>query len=251
MLRTKQILKIFIITLVMLTFTSELFAASPYENNIYAAFITRDMNKWSSIIQSIEKSGNTNSISQKLDLINYYYGYIGYLIGQKQFDPAAKLIAKGQKLIKEVLHDAPNNATAYSFKGSFIGFEIGIDKYKAVYLGSESNYYVNKALGLDSQNIQALIDKGNILYYSPRLLGGDKAKALVYFIKGARIIEKNKETYHNWVYLNLLSIIASAYEKTDNLEEAKLTYEKIIRNESGIKWVTKDLYPNLLAKINS
>jgi len=34
---------------------------------------------------------------------------------------------------------------------------------------------------------------------------------------------QNKDTYHNWVYLNLLTIIASAYEKTDKLEEAKLT----------------------------
>ena len=249
--RLKQFLNTFIITVVLLTSTTEAFAESPYKKNIYIAFINRDMTKWSNVIQSIEKSDNTNTVEQKLELINYYYGYIGYLIGIKQFEPAEKLLTKGEKLIKQVLHDSPNNATAYSFKGTFIGFDIGINRYKAVYLGTESSFYVNKALKIDPENIQALIDKGNILYYAPRLLGGDKKEALVYFIKGVKIIEKNKDTFHNWVYLNLLSIIASAYEKTDNLKEAKLTYEKIIRNEPDIKWVKEDLYPNLLAKIKS
>jgi len=49
--------------------------------------------------------------------------------------------------------------------------------------------------------------------------------------------------------LNLLTIIASAYEMTDKLEDAKLVYEKIIKEEPDIKWVKYDLYPSLLAKM--
>ena len=64
-------------------------------------------------------------------------------------------------------------------------------------------------------------------------------------------MERNKETYQNWAYLNLLTMIASVYEKTDKLEDAKLTYEKIIRNEPDIKWVKDELYLSLLAKIKT
>ena len=46
-------------------------------------------------------------------------------------------------------------------------------------------------------------------------------------------------------------MIANVYEKTDKLEDAKLTYEKIMRNEPDIKWVKDDLYPQLLAKIKT
>ena len=240
-----------IITLLVLSVAMTAFSESPYKKCIYAAFITHDMAKWERVIRTIEVSNSTNTVDQKLELINDYYGYIGWLIGQKQGEKAEKLIPRGEKLINEVLAVSPKNATAYSFKGSFIGFKIGIDRYKAIFWGSDSKKNINKAMKLDPQNVQALIDKGNLLYYSPCILGGDKKEALNYFLKGARLMEKNKETYQNWVYLNLLTIIASSYEMTDNLADAKLTYEKIILNEPDIKWVKNDLYPQLLAKIKT
>ena len=238
-------------TLILLTLATAAYSESTYNKSIYAAFITHDMAKWEKVIRTIEGTKATNTVDQKLELINYYYGYIGWLIGQKKFASAEKLIPKGEKLINQVLSVSPKNATAYSFKGSFIGFKIGIDKCKAIYLGSDSKNSINKAMQLDPQNVQAIIDKGNLLYYSPRLFGGDKKEALTYFLKGVKLMERNKETYQNWVYLNLLTMIASVYEKTNKLGDAKLTYEKIMRNEPDIKWVKDDLYPQLLAKIKT
>jgi len=240
-----------IIPLILLTFASQAFAESPYKKNIYSAFITHDMAKWEGAIRLMETSNSINTVDQKLELINYYYGYIGWLIGKKQYSKAEILIPRGEKLINEVLKASPKNATAYSFKGSFLGFKIGIDRCKAIFLGSESKSLINKAMVLDPLNIQAIIDKGNLLYYAPGFFGGDKKEALNYFLKGAKLMEKNNETYQNWVYLNLLTMIANAYEKTDKLVEAKLTYEKIMRNEPDIKWIKDGLYPNLLAKIKA
>ena len=162
------------------------------------------------------------------------YQFIGYLLGSKQYAPIKKLTARGENLIAQVLYESPQNATAYSFKGSFLAFHVGINRYKAVFLGHESRKYVNKALELDPQNIQAIIDKGNQLFYAPEMLGGDKKEALTYFLKAANILEKKKETNENWVYLNLLTMIAFAYERTDHRNEARLTYEKILRNEPNI-----------------
>jgi len=64
-------------------------------------------------------------------------------------------------------------------------------------------------------------------------------------------MERNKEINQSWVYLNLLTMIASVYEDTHKLEEAKLIYEKIMHNEPDINWVKNGLYPNLLAKIKA
>ena len=237
--------------LILLTCTLAAFSETPYKRNIYSAFITHDMAKWENVIRTMESTNAIKTVDEKLELINYYYGYIGWCIGQKQSAKAEKMIPRGEKLIQQVLSVSPKNATAYSFKGSFLGFKIGIDKCKAIFLGSESRNSINKALELDPQNVQAIIDKGNLLYYSPRFFGGDKKEALGYFLKGVKLMERNKETYQNWVYLNLLTMVASVYEKTDKLEDAKLTYEKIMRNEPDIKWVKDGLYPQLLAKINT
>lgn len=203
------------------------------------------MYKWGSIINTIEKGKTASTVDQKLELINVYYGYIGHLIGKKQFDSAEIMIARGEKLIVQVLKASPNNATAYAYKGSFLGFRMGISKFKTFTLGRESLYDINKAYALDPENIQALIDKGNILYYSPGIFGGNKEEALKYYLKGSRLLEKNNNTDQNWVYLNLLTTIALAFDKTERHKEAMLICEKILRKEPNYRWVKDVLYPRL------
>jgi tetratricopeptide (TPR) repeat protein len=243
---TKFTLKSLFISLFLFTLAPEIYSESPYKRNFYNTFINREMYKWGNIIYNMENGKPISTVDQKLELINYYYGYIGYLIGKKQYDTAGNMINKGEKLIYQVLQVSPKNSTAYAFKGSFLGFRMGISKLKTISLSRESLADINKAYDLDPQNVQALIDKGNILYYSPRFFGGDKEEALQYYLKGCRIMEKNKNTELNWVYLNLLTTIALTYDKTDNTEEAKRICEKILRKEPDYLWVRDVLYPRLL-----
>lgn len=243
---------LFIILILLLPFSSAAAATdSSYVNVFYSTFISGDMPKWEKNIQTLETSNNIKTIEQKLELINYYYGYIGYLIGQKKYTQTKELTERGEKLIEEVLRQSPKNATAYSFRGIFQAYNIVLYKYKIIWLAYQCKWNVNKALELDPQNIQALIDEGNILFYAPKFYGGDKKKALSYYLKAAEILEKKRDISQNWIYINLLSVIAEAYEKTDNLQEAKLTYEKILRIEPNVTWVKNKMYPKLLEKMKS
>jgi len=234
------------ITLFLFTLAPEIFAESPYKKTIYTTFINREMYKWGSIIHATEAGKPLTTVDQKLELVNLYYGYIGHLLGKKQYDTAEDMIGRGEKLINQILKASPKNATAYAYKGSFLGFRMAISKFRTFALGRESIADINKAYRLDPQNIQAIIDKGNFLYYTPKLFGGDKEEALKFYLKGSLILEKNKDTIQNWVYLNLLTSIALAYDKTDNPRDAKLTYQKILRKEPNYKWVKEVLYPRIL-----
>jgi len=236
------------LTLFLFTLAPEVFSESPYKKTFYNSFINREMYKWGSIIHTLDTSKNTATIDQKLEVINYYYGYIGYLIGKKQHDIAGTMIIKGEKLIHQVLLASPKNATATSFKGSFLGFRMGMNKFKSFGLSRESFADINRAYTMDPQNVQALIDKGNILYYSPGLLGGDKEEALKYYLKGSRILEKNRDTDQNWVYLNLLTVIAMAYEKTDHPDQARQICEKLLHKEPNYRWMKDVYYPRILEK---
>ena len=251
MAKTNNALRKLFITIVLISLHSVIYAESPYRKVIYNSFVNRQMYKWEAVLRTMDAVNEPTSIEQKLEHIDYYYGYIAHLIGKKQFNEADEELIKANRLVDNLIKISPKNATAYAYKGAFIGLKIATNRLKSVYLKPESNAYINKALELDPQNSQAHIDKGNMLFYAPRIIGGDKKNALNYYLRAMQLIEKNKDTNQNWRYLNLLTIIGIAYEKIDMLAEAKLAYEKALRKEPNYKWVKDDLYPNLLAKIKN
>ena len=226
-------------------------AESAYKKIIYRAYINSDMNKWASVIHTLEANNSATTTDQKLELINYYYGYIGYLIGIKKDDQARRLIPVAEKLINKVLESSPGNVTALAYKGSFTGFQISVSKFKSILLASESLSNINKAYEMDPRNIQAVIDKANALYHAPAVFGGDKREAIKLFLKSISLMETSKTTDQNWTYLHVLTLVARAYEKQNNLLDAKVIYEKILRKEPDFKLVKEVLYPSILAKLKN
>ena len=243
-----KIAVVFIIIVFSAIQVFKLKAESAYKPIIYTAYINGDMNKWASVIYTIEKQ-NPATIEGKLELISYYYGYTGFLIGTKKYELAQKNIEAGERHINEVLKLSPRNATAYAFKGSFLGFRIGLSKFKAISLGPESNRYISKACELDPRNIQGIVDKANALYHTPKLFGGNKTEALLLFQNAIKLIENEKLTDRNWFYLNVLTLTAQAHASLGELSKAKAIYEKVIRFEPDYKWVKNELYPELLKKM--
>ncbi len=222
-------------------------AQSNYKKIIYDTYIGGDIDKWIVIINEMEKK--TNTADQKLELISYYYGYIGHLIRNKNYEKAEIFIPKGEMLINSTLKEQPNNPTLHAHKASFIGFRISLNKLKAFTLGSESDENLEIALKTDPNNVQALVDKGNSLFHMPAIFGGDKVEAMKLFIKAMKIMEQTGKTDQNWFYLNLLTIIGKSYAKLDKLPEAKLVYEKTLRKEPNYKLVKEVLYPELLRRM--
>lgn len=238
------------LVLLILGFSAAISAQSIYKPVVYKAYIQGDMKKWEQVISQMEKA-ELNTVDERLELVGYYYGYIGYLLGIKKYEPAAKYTDKGDKLIALVLKQSPKNATAYAFKGSYIGFRIGMSKFKAITLGPESNKNIVRALELDPANIQAITDNANSLYHTPRLFGGNKEESLKLFLKAAQLLEKNKLTDQNWFYLNVLTLTAKNYESLGQLQKAKQAYEKILRVSPDFKWVKNELLPALNKKNDS
>jgi len=246
-----NMMRYFKITIFLFFLFSDIFVSAQTSNKvlIYNAYIQGNMKKWENVIVSFEKQ-KPATIDEKLELISYYYGYIGYLLGVKNYEKAAINIDRGDKLIADVLKQAPKNATAFAFKGSFIGFRIGMSKFKAITLGPESSKSIAHALQLEPGNIQAHVDKANALYHTPGLFGGDKKQSLKLFLKASTLLEKSKQTDNNWFYLNVLTLTAKNYESLEQWQNAKAIYEKIMRFSPDYKWVKNELYPALLKKMD-
>ncbi|MEI6752555.1 MAG: hypothetical protein WCK78_05245 [Paludibacter sp.] len=226
-----------------------IYAETTHKRLFYRTFVNREMHKWGEIIHSVETNIPPKTIEQKLELLNYYYGYVGYLMNKKKYETAEISIEKGEDLIDNVIKLSPHNSTALSYKGAFMGFKMGLNKVKAVYFAPKCMIEINKAYKADHENTQIIINKANLLFYSPTALGGDKDEALNLYHKALVLMEKNKETEQNWNYLNLLTTIAIGFDKTGKFHESKKMYERILKFEPDYKWVRDDLYPNLLKRM--
>lgn len=247
--RTKYFGYIAIIVLMLLSST-RLLSQQNHRDQIYEAYARGKMDKWYSIMSEYAAKANMKDEKQCLQVINYFYGYTGWLISVKRYNEAEDYIEKSEKIINRLLDCNPDNATVLSYKGAFIAYEIGISSYKAVYLGSRSMKLIERALEIDSENVQAHIEMGNAMFYCPVTFGGDKKVAIEHYKLAVKYMEKQKLTENNWMYLNILTQLGMAYEATEQIQNAKLCYEKIIRIKPNFMWVGEELYPDMLKRYN-
>jgi tetratricopeptide (TPR) repeat protein len=247
--RSKNRVKLLLCLFLILGYISNCKSESIYKKMIYTSFVNGEMYKWEGIIHAMEENTRTITLDQKLELISYYYGNTAHLIHKKQYEKASQSCSKGEALIAQLLLQVPQNATAHAYKGAFLGFRIGISKFKSVILGPESEASINKANELEPHNIQAIVDRANLYFYKPSLFGGDKKQALKLYIQAVHLMEKSKECHQNWFYLNTLTSVAKTYEKLDQDLLSKGVYEKILHLEPNFRWVKNELYPALLVKI--
>jgi tetratricopeptide (TPR) repeat protein len=248
--RSQHIARLGLVMLTLLLSSQWGLSQNAYRDSIYKAYSRGKMDKWYAIMETCEKSINPGNVAQQLELLSYYYGYTAWLIGAEKYDTAERYIDKSEDIIEALLEDSPENATLLAYKGAYIAFTIGITKLKAIYLGPRSMKFINRSLELDPENIQGNIEKGNSMYYRPSAFGGDKAEAIDYYIKAVESFEKQGLVVNNWMYINTMTALGQAYEATDQIQLAKLCYEKIIRIFPNFMWVEDELYPDLLKRHN-
>ena len=246
--RPKYISRSVVIISIVLLSTQFSFSQNLYRDAIYKAYSRGEMDKWFELMDTYQKNMNLKSSDQQLELISYYYGYTAWLIGAEKYDTAEEYIEKSEAIIDKLLDESPENATLLAYKGAYIAFAIGVSSVKAIYLGPKSIRYIEKALKLDPESIQGNIEKGNSMYYRPSVFGGDKTEAIEYYVKAVKNFEEQGLDVNNWMYINTMTALGQAYEATNQIQLAKLCYEKIIRIFPNFMWVEDELYPDMIKR---
>jgi len=222
---------------------------SQAQNNpqIYQAFITGNMKLWKTTLDQLEAAPH-KSEKECLDLINYYYGYIGWSLGRKGSKKDVQKLMKTMETHLETL-DKKNYAPSmvYFYKSALIGFEIGLHNYKAPLIGKKSLDFADQAIKEDPQNPFAYLQVGNITYYTPPIVGGSKQKALEKYLQALSLAEAGKwQIKQNWNYLNLLATLINTYYELEEYQKAAEFCQKTLQAEPGFEWVKNTLYPQTL-----
>jgi tetratricopeptide (TPR) repeat protein len=221
-------------------------SGSHFKHQIYQAYITGKMEDWKTTVDIMEEQKKTE-YGFLLELISYQYGYIGWCLGNDRKPETEKYLSLLEENLKKLKKSAGETAEYHAYTAAAYGFNIGLSSWRAPFFGPRSMGHAEKALEADSLNFQANMEMGNIWNHMPAVFGGSGEKALKYYMKALKIIEKEPEKVrkNNWMYLNLLTLVGRLQQETGNLQQAKKYFEQALQIEPNFVWVKEELLPSL------
>ncbi|MBE0673607.1 MAG: hypothetical protein IH591_03005 [Bacteroidales bacterium] len=228
------------------------FYSFPVHNcDVYSGYLTGNMNTWTKGIADQEARYRKSLSSGDLYvLILAKYGYIGYLISIKNETEVRDIIASAEDNAAVLSRDKSYAAAAKAMSGALIAMKISLNPLKATYLGMRSLKNIEESLEIDNTDPTGWVEMGNARFHMPAIVGGSFSEAANCFSKAIGIFERNPELLKcNWHYLHALVWLGKSYESMGDLKGAKTIYEKLLKLEPGFQWVSRELYPELLKKM--
>lgn len=222
-----------------------------YKATTYKLFVSGKVSQWGTIIKKMEKDPNCHSDISKIELLGYYYGYIGHLLDIKNKDAAADMIEKADELLDYLMPKYPDNTLIMAYSANITGYKIAISPLKATILAKGMMTNSKKAISKSPNDATVNILTANIMFYMPDVFGGDTERALKQYHKALDMFDADESLRHNnWMYLQLLVTTGLVEEKLKHYESAKLLYQRVLKLYPDYAHVRDNKYPNLIKKMN-
>ncbi len=217
-----------------------------YQDMIYDSYISDKISIWEGTLGIMEASYEKDPSPEKLyDIVLAQYGLVGYYLGNDNKKRGRLYINKSEPYLKKLLITPGYEAQAHAFQSAFYGYEISLNKFKGATLGVKSNKAVDYAVELNPLYPRVWVEKGNVSFYTPSLLGGSKSEAVKHYSKAIELFENGIANNHRWLYLNTLISLAKSYEYTGDIDAAMEIMEKVLEYEPKFKWAKEDYLPSL------
>lgn len=210
-----------------------------------AGYLTSSLDHWIKSIEIIEKEVEKNPENPELQL-NLAEGFLGLLntcMAHQDEETFNKYDDKALDQFKALEKYAQYKSEALAWQGALYGWKIAFSPMKGMFLGPKSQKMLEKSLQANPESAEAQVRNGSSLLFTPEMFGGDPQKSVEYFEKGVTRYEQMKS--NSWLYLDALAWLGQAYQKIDQPEKAKATYEKALQVEPKFHWVKNSLLPNL------
>jgi tetratricopeptide (TPR) repeat protein len=209
------------------------FSQESFNQELYRLYISNRMIEWETPMQRIEKQLQLSPDRDLMfDLLLAEYGFIGYCFSQDRNDKAAEWVDDADALADKLISVDPSRAAVYAIKAAIYGFRITLRPAKAIFYGPKNQRNIDRAIELDPNEPLGWFVYGNSEFFRPAAFGGSKTTGIEYYRKAIGLVAKNAaDTRNNWFYINMLIMLADAYERTSQPALARETYEKILRVE--------------------
>jgi tetratricopeptide (TPR) repeat protein len=192
-------------------------------------------------------------------LIHYYLGYadsrlFNYYFSEDDKEKAKEYINDGLQHLETSIALKEDFAEIYALLGSLLGKKIGLNPLLGITLGSKSGHLLEKACTRAPTNPRVLLIAGQSSYYTPKMFGGGKEKAMKQFQNAIRCFETFKPespVYPDWGHEEAYAFLGMAQMEQDRLTEAKRSFEKALSINPNYGWVRYQLLKDLNNKMVS
>ena len=160
------------------------------EGRIEYAWFTEDANSLRNLIRTAEgalpKSADSAITRYQLGFAHYR---LGLLLAQKKDADAAEAFSGCVKELDEAVEANQSFADAYALQSACYGSLAGLQAWKAVVYGPQSDAKLDKARQLAPRNPRVVLLDGLADGDKPKAFGGDKARAQAKFKRAVEIFE--------------------------------------------------------------
>ena len=169
------------------------------------------------------------TLEQSEELVHYYIGYadfriVGIYFATDDLESSKKYIDDSIDHLEAAVNLDDNFAEAHILLSSMYGNKIAVKPILGMSLGMKSGSHAGKATKLSPANPRVAFLAGTNAYYTPRMFGGGKSKALKKFDEAALLFPTFKIEHDvdpDWgeadiyVYLGLVNLELKNYEAAD------------------------------------
>jgi len=221
-----------------------------YNKRLYQSYVQDEMPLWKGIISEMTLEYDTNHDRALLyDLCFAYYGYIGYLISQENEKAAKNELDDAMKKTEELNKAFNGRHDVLALHGAMLGYRIILSKFTSISLGPRAKKYIHTAYESSDNCFNCNMEMGNMMFYTPKFLGGSKTVAVQHYEKAVKILETSQlKADHNWIYMNTVLLLANAYKETGRQEPACSLYSQLLQYEPAADWIRNDLYSKCISK---
>ncbi len=203
------------------------------DKDLYQAYLTTDLTLWQEYIDNTPWDNLNNE--ERTRMLNYQYGFAANVLGDKK--EVAKHYLNLFKTRTETSATILSPSTLACYRSAVAAYQIKTGDWRVLSLAHKAFAYSDESVQLDSLNPLALTLKANVDMYCPKAFGGDKERALQYFLRAEHRYRELGLTENNWNYRALQLCIAQCYEKTGQQEQAIRKCQEILKEEPNYEYI--------------
>ena len=213
---------------------------------MYQAYLDNNMSVWKTELQKYTASTNLTT-TDKLEISNYLYGYVATLLvdADKNKQEINDWIDLWEQYLNDIEKTTGKNAYIYVYRSSINAYKSKVKAGGMMVWGPRSLTELKRALAADPNNPLANGLKGNMLFYMPSFVGGDKAEAIKWFEKALTGISASTDKTFRWNRCAITLCLAQAYEKTGNKQKAIEICNTFLQHEPNYTYMRNTYLPSL------